>query len=276
MNPRPSPLAPDPSIAPILLLGAGRLGGALLEGWIGAHAFAPGDLMIVDPKPSAPALAAEYSGAVLNPPEARLAEARAVLMAVKPQVWRDAAAAYTALLGAEAVIVSVAVGVRAGDIAAAFGGRRAARVMPTTGVSIGRGVASIFAEDPGARACAHALFDPVATTVDLEDEDLMDVAAATSGSAPAYLYAFTEALAAAGASAGLPPEAALRLATSTIVSAAALMDGSEESLGELRSEVASPGGTTEAALRVLEGETGFGPLMREALAAAIRRAGELR
>lgn len=262
--------------APVLLLGAGRLGGALLEGWIGAHAFAPGDILIVDPAPNAAAQAAQYSGAELNPRTDRLAEARTVLMAVKPQVWREAAAMYGDRLSREAVVVSVAVGVRTADISAAFGGRRAARVMPTTGVSIGRGVASIFAASAEARARAHALFDPVATTVDLDDEDLMDAAAATSGSAPAYLYAFTEALAAAGAEAGLPPEAALRLATATIVSAAALMDGSQESLADLRGEVASPGGTTEAALRVLEGERGFGPLLREALGAAIARAGELR
>ena len=264
------------STGPVLLLGAGRLGGALLEGWLSAHAMPPGDLFILDPAPNAAARAAEYSGAVLNPPAAKLAEAHTVLMAVKPQVWREVAETYRDQLWPEAVIVSVAVGVRAANISQVFGGRRAARVMPTTGVSIGRGVASIFAEDAEARARAHALFDPVATTVDLDDEDLMDVAAATSGSAPAYLYAFTEALAAAGAEAGLPPEAALRLATSTVVSAAALMDGSQESLADLRAEVASPGGTTEAALRVLEGERGFGPLLREALAAAIRRAEELR
>lgn len=264
------------SAAPVLLMGAGRLGGALLEGWIGAHAVAPGDIFVLDPQPGAAAKAAEYSGAVLNPPLSRLAEAQTVLMAVKPQVWREVAETYRDHLWPNAVIVSVAVGVRAADISDVYGGRRTARVMPTTGVSIGRGVASIFAEDGEARARAHALFDPVATTVDLAEEDLMDAAAATSGSAPAYLYAFTEALAQAGANAGLPADAALRLARSTIVSAAALMEGSEDTLAELRAEVASPGGTTEAALQVLDGEGGFRPLLRDALSAAIRRAGELR
>jgi pyrroline-5-carboxylate reductase len=198
-----------------------------------------------------------------------------VLLAVKPQVWREAAAEYAPLLAPEAVIVSVAVGVRAGDISAAFGGRRTARVMPTTGVAIGRGVATLFAEDSEARARAHQLFDPVSTTVDLDREDLMDAAAATSGSAPAYLYAFIEALAAAGTELGLPAQAAERLAVATIVSAAAMLDGSEESLAALRGQVASPGGTTEAALKVLMGPRGFEPLMREALAAAVARAGEL-
>lgn len=266
---------PQERAAPVLLLGAGRLGGALLEGWMAAHAFPPADILIVDPTPGAAASAAEYQGAVLNPDDGAFAAAQTVLLAVKPQVWREAAAVYAPKLAIEAVVVSVAVGVRAADISGAFGGRRTARVMPTTGVSIGRGVASLFAADEEARRRAHALFDPVATTVDLDDEDLMDVAAATSGSAPAYLYAFTEALAAAGAQAGLSAEAALQLAHSTVVSAAALMDGSEESLESLRKQVASPGGSTEAALRVLMGERGLGPLMREALAAAIARAREL-
>lgn len=272
LNPDSSPLNPP---APVLLLGAGRLGGALLEGWMGAHAFAPDEMMVVDPAPGAAALAAEYSGAVLNPPAEALGAARTVVLAVKPQVWREAAAAHAPGLHPGAVIVSVAVGVRAADISAAFDGRRVARVMPTTGVSIGRGVATVFAADPEARGRAHACFDPVSTTVDLEDEGLMDAAAATSGSAPAYLYAFIEALAAAGAGLGLAPEAAERLAVATIVSAAALLDGSEESLATLRGQVASPGGTTEAALKVLTGERGLGPLMREALAASVARAKEL-
>lgn len=231
--------------------------------------------MIIDPAPGPAASAAGYHGAHLNPGNEAFEAARTVVLAVKPQIWREAAAAYAPLVAADAVVVSVAVGVRARDISDAFGGRRTARVMPTTGVSIGRGVASIFAGDAEARARAHALFDHVATTVDLDDEGLMDAAAATSGSAPAYLYAFTEALAAAGAEAGLPADAALRLAQATVVSAAALMDGSEESLDSLRRQVASPGGTTEAALKVMMGERGFGPLMREAMAAAIARAEEL-
>lgn len=251
------------------------MGGALLEGWMQTQAVGTAGLLIVDPAPGAVALAAERAGAALNPGGEDLARVRTVVLAVKPQIWREAARTYSPRLAPEAVIVSLAVGVRAADISEAFGGRRTARVMPTTGVAIARGVASIFAEDATARARAHALFDPVATTVDLPQEALMDAAAATSGSAPAYLYAFAEALAAAGAEAGLPADAALRLARATVASAAAMMDASPESLESLRRQVASPGGTTEAALRVLMGERGLGPLMREAIAAAIARAEEL-
>jgi pyrroline-5-carboxylate reductase len=252
------------------------MGGAILEGWMGAHAFPPADLLVAAPRPSSAARAAEYEGAVLNPGPELLAQAQTVVLAVKPQIWRAVAEDYRDLLWPDAVIISVAVGVRTDDISDVFGGRRTARVMPTTGVGNGRGVASIFAGDPVARDRAHLLFDPIATTVDIDREDLMDAAAAASGSAPAYLYAFTEALAAAGADLGLDPDAALRLATSTVVSAAARMEGSERSLADLRAEVASPGGTTEAALRVLMGEQGFERLMREALAAAVKRAEELR
>ncbi len=194
---------------------------------------------------------------------------------MKPQVWREAAAAYGPLLSEDAVVVSVAVGVRLDDIEAAFGGRRTARVMPTTGVGVAKGVATVFARDAGARSRAHALFDPVSATVDITDEGLMDAAAATSASGPAYVYAFVEALAAAGVTAGLPREAAEELARATVISAAALLEESGESPEALRMQVASPGGTTEAALRVLAREDGLETLLRDAVAAAARRAEEL-
>jgi len=251
------------------------MGGALLEGWRLTGALPQGELLIRAPNLNPAIEAASAAGAVFDPSDVEVARARTVVLGVKPQRWREVAGAYAPHLAPEAVVLSLAVGVRAADVSAGFRGRRVARVMPTTGVAVGRGVASIFAADPEARARAHALFDPVATTVDLDDEDLMDAAAAMSGSAPAYLYAFTEALAAAGADAGLPPDAALRLARATMVSAAALMERSDEPLDALRRQVASPGGSTEAALRVLGGERGLEPLLRGAVAAAIVRAREL-
>ena len=263
-----------PDHAPILLLGAGRLGGALIEGWRLTRAFAPSSLLICDPDPSAPAKAAGADGARLNPDWSDLVRARTVLLAVKPQVWREAAAAYAPALSADAVVVSVAAGVRTADLAEAFG-RPVARVMPITAVAIAQGAAAIYAPDPRARASAHALFDPVARSVDLEDEALMDAVTAVCGSAPAYLYAFTEALEAAGEAEGLPPETARTLARATMAGAGALMARSGEDPAELRRQVTSPGGTTEAALKVLMGESGLGPLLREAVAAAARRSREL-
>jgi len=262
-------------ITPILMLGAGNMGGAMLEGWLKSRAFAAADLMIVDPKPGPAAQAAEVLGARLNPETADLAQARTVVLGVKPQVWRAAATQYAGLLAADAVIVSVAAGVGSRDLSAAFGGRAVARVIPTTAVAINRGTASIHAEDPGALACARALFEPLGAVVELADENQMHAATAVSGSGPAYLYAFIESLEAAGAAAGLAPADASALARATITGAAALLAESGAEPAELRRRVTSPAGTTEAALNVLLGEHGLPPLLREAVANAMRRSKEL-
>jgi pyrroline-5-carboxylate reductase len=262
-------------ITPILMLGAGRMGGAILEGWARAEAFAARDLMIIDPQPSPAARAAEQAGARLNPPDAELAAARTVVMAVKPQKWLEAAGQYASWLGRDAVIISIAAGISSQTIAREFGGREVARVMPTTAAAINQATCSLFAIDPAAMARAHALFEPLGTVVDLFDETQMHAATAVSGSAPAYLYAFIESLEAAGAAAGLAPRDARRLARSTITGAAALLAQSAEEPAELRRQVTSPAGTTEAALNVLLGERGLPPLLREAVANAVRRSKEL-
>ena len=261
-----------PDVTPILLLGAGRMGGALIAGWTQAGAFSPSDLIAVEPYPSD---ALKASGVRLNPPDNELSQANTVVLAVKPQVWREAAAQYAPLLAPDAVIVSIAAGVRAADIAEAFGGRRVARIMPTTAVAIRQGTASIYAPDAEVKVRAHALFEPVATVVDLDDEELMHAATGVSGSAPAYLYAFVEALEAAGVSAGLDDSASKALARATIAGAAALLAESGEDPAELRRQVTSPGGTTAEALKVLMGEHGLGPLLDEAVAACVRRSREL-
>jgi pyrroline-5-carboxylate reductase len=262
-------------MTPILLLGAGRMGGALIQGWTRVGAFSPDELIVRDPYLTAEALAAFGEGARLNPPDAALAEAPTVLLAVKPQIWRDVATEVAPLLHPEAVIVSIAAGVRTADLTEVFGWRPAARVMPTTAVAIGKGAMSIVAGDVAARAVARGLFAPVGTCVDIEDEALMDVTVAVSGSAPAYLYAFIEALEAAGEAEGLPAEAARALVRATLIGAAALLDHTGDDPADLRRQVTSPGGTTEAALKVLMGEHGLGPLAAEAVAAAVRRSKEL-
>jgi len=259
-------------MTPILLLGAGRMGGALIAGWRRAGAFSPDQLMIRDPAPGDEALA---SGALIDPDPAAIGRAQTVLLAVKPQTWREVAAEVEPNLARDAIVVSIAAGVACTDIAAAFAGRRVARVMPTTAAAIGQGTASIFAGDVAARERARALFGPVGTVVDLDDEDLMHAATAVSGSAPAYLYAFVEALDAAGVALGLSPEAARDLARATIAGAAALMTDSGADAAELRRQVTSPGGTTEAALRVLLGDGGLETVLKEAASAADRRSREL-
>jgi pyrroline-5-carboxylate reductase len=251
------------------------MGGALIEGWLSTGAFPAFDLIIVDPAPGEAARAAGVRGARLNPPDAVIAEAKTVVLAVRPQVWRETAAAIAPKLAPDAVVVSVAAGVKTADLAVTFGANAVARTMPTTGVAVGKGAVSIFADRADARVRAHALFDPVATTVDLEAEALMDAAVAVSGSAPAYLYAFIEALSAAGEAEGLSPEASAALVRATLIGAAALLDRSGEDAADLRRKVASPGGTTEAALEVLMAGDGIGPLAARTVAAAAKRSREL-
>jgi pyrroline-5-carboxylate reductase len=147
--------------------------------------------------------------------------------------------------------------------------------MPTTAAAIGQGTASLYADDPEALARAHALFEPLGAVVALTDENLMHAATAVSGSSPAYLYAFVEALEAAGAAAGLSAKDAQRLARSTLTGAAALLAHSGEDPAELRRQVTSPGGTTQAALDVLLADGALPDLMREAVVAAVRRSKEL-
>ena len=260
-------------MTPILLLGgAGRMGGALVSGWRRVGAFSPDQLMIRDPNPGPDLLA---SGALIDPDPAAMARASTVVLVVKPQIWREVAADVEPHLAQDAIIVSIAAGVASADIAALFGGRRVARVMPTTAAAIGQGTASIFASDAAARGRAHALLAPVGAVVDLDDEDLMQAATAVSGSAPAYLYAFVEALEAAGVALKLSPDAARDLARATVAGAAALMSDSGADAADLRRQVTSPGGTTEAALKVLQGEGGLTRLLERAARAAEQRSREL-
>jgi pyrroline-5-carboxylate reductase len=259
-------------MTPILVLGAGRMGGALIAGWGRVSAFPVSQIFVRDPAPGPAALA---SGANLHPSREDQLSAKTVVLTVKPQDWRTVAAQVAADLAPDAIIVSVAAGVGAADISEAFGGRRVARVMPTTAAAIGQGTASVYAADADARARAHALLAPVGAVIDLADEDLMHAATAVSGSAPAYLYAFVEALQGAGEALGLPADAARALARATTAGAAALMAETGAEAAELRRQVTSPGGTTEAALKVLLGEQGLEPLLKEAAAAAEQRSREL-
>lgn len=262
-------------MARVLLLGAGRMGGALISGWMSGGSVPVHELLIRDPHPGAEAMEAVDYGATLNPPDMDLMQAGTVVLAVKPQLWREAAAAVEPWLAHNAIIVSVVAGVGLDDLRAAFRNRFVARVMPTIAVAISQGTATIYSDDDGARERAHNLFDGMALTVHVDDEALMHAATAVSGSGPAYLYAFVEALEAAGVRAGLPEDAAALLAQSTVAGAASLMTMSEFTPAQLREQVTSPGGTTQVALEVLLGEGGLQDLLDDAVAAAVQRSKEL-
>jgi pyrroline-5-carboxylate reductase len=263
------------SPTPILLLGAGRMGGALIAGWLRAGAVAPGDLLLRDPNPSEEALAAAKAGARLNPPDDALGAAATVILAVKPQAWLPAARAIAPHLAKSAVVLSIMAGIELPALEAVFPGHPLARVMPTTAVAIGMGAISVYAPTAPARTRARTVFESLGVVIDLEDEARMHAATAVSGSGPAYLYAFVEALAAAAVTAGFEADAARRLAVSTTTGAAALLAAADVGPDELRRQVTSPGGTTEAALRVLIGDGALENLVTRAVAAAVARSREL-
>ena len=217
----------------VVLLGHGRLGSAISEGW-------------------------RLTGAVPDPtiltravPPVCPSDTEALVIAVKPAGWRAAVAPLRETLPPDAVVVSVMAGVRAEDLSSALPGRPVVRVMPTTAVAQGQGVTAIWSDAAEARALAHRLFDAMADTVDLDVETLMDAATAVAGSAPAFFYALAQALAAAGVEAGLTPDAAERLTRGALRSAGSGA-GTDESLEDLIARIASPGGTTRAGLDALE------------------------
>jgi len=262
-------------MTPILFLGAGKMGSAIAFGLVKMGATRASDILLIDPHPEPDATALARQGAELNPRKDRLVTAKTVVLAVKPQIWREAAESIAPYLAPNALIVSIAAGVRTADLEAVFGPRPVARVMPTTAVAVAKGVASVYAREKAARAAAHAVFRPLAKVVDLASEDLMDAATAVSGSGPAYLYALVEAMTAAGVTAGLSEAVSSELSRATVIGAAHLMDVTGEAAMDLRLQVTSPGGTTSAALSVLLGDPGLNELMVRAVAAAVARAKDL-
>jgi len=246
----------------VVLVGCGRLGSAMLEGWLTTGAVEARDLIILSPSEKPAAGTARAKGARVNPSLEALGEAKTVVLAVKPAKWREALAPLVAHLNPEAVLVSVMAGVAAVDLSAVTG-RPVARVMPTTAVAQAQGVAAVWSADAEARAVAGRLFAPVADVAPLEDEALMDAATAVAGSAPAFIYAFVQALAQAGEAQGLSAEAAARLARGALRSAGAGLE-TGEGIDALIARIASPGGTTRAGLEAM---TDGGDLTRAAEAA---------
>ena len=256
----------------LILLGCGRMGSAMLRGWL-AGGLPAGAVHAVDPAPSDWLRGLGLAGA---PPAAPAV----AVVAVKPQTMGEALSALSPHGGGGTLVVSVAAGTPIAALEAALGpGTPVVRAMPNTPAAIGRGIAALVANEAageGHLALAEALLSAVGQTVRLADEAQMDAVTAVSGSGPAYVFHLIEAVTAAGVAEGLPENLATRLATATVAGAGALAEGSERSVGDLRVDVTSPGGTTEAALRVLmDAERGLPPLMRRAVAAAAARSREL-
>jgi pyrroline-5-carboxylate reductase len=260
----------------LLLIGAGKMGGAMLRGWLN-HDVAPDRLSVIEPQPD-PALIALCAargvilGAPVHPPEA-------VLLAIKPQMLEESVTSITPYLAENTLIVSILAGKTLADLGRRFGAARPiVRAMPNLPASVGRGMTGAVANSsvtPVLRHAADAILSGAGQVEWLDEERLIDALTAISGSGPAYVFYFVECLAAAGVEAGLTPELAMRLARATIEGAGALLTAETQDSGTLRRNVTSPGGTTAAALEVLMAEEGLASLLRRAVLAAKRRSEEL-
>ncbi|ACB26905.1 pyrroline-5-carboxylate reductase [Methylobacterium sp. PvP062] len=263
--------------ASLVLAGAGKMGGAMLAGWLDAG-LDPRRTTIVDPVPARPIVdLCTERGIALNPTDP---EPGAVLvLGIKPQGLDTAAPGLDRLIGRDTLLVSILAGKTVADLRGRLPRARAiVRAMPNLPASIGRGATGACASPevtPAQRAAAEALLAANGAVAWLTDEAQIDAVTAVSGSGPAYVFLLAETLAEAGIAAGLEPEVARSLARATVAGAGALLDASPAEAAELRRNVTSPGGTTAAALEVLMRPDGLGALMREAVAAARRRAGEL-
>lgn len=262
----------------LVLIGAGKMGGAMLEGWL-RIGIDPAGVTLVDPQPSneMAALAARQ-GMALNPAGGG-SPAEVVILATKPQMLDTAAPAVARLIGPGTLLISILAGKTLGDLAQRLPTAAAIiRAMPNLPASVQRGATAAVAGagvSTGQRLTADALLAAIGTVEWLDDEGLIDAVTAVSGSGPAYVFHLVECLAAAGAAAGLPPETAARLARATIEGAGEMLHQSQLSPETLRRNVTSPAGTTAAALEILMADDGLAPLMERAVAAAKRRAGEL-
>ncbi len=258
----------------LVLLGCGKMGSALLAGWLKAGIPASA-VWVIEPQPSDWLRAA---GVHLN---AGVPSSPAVaVLAVKPQMMGDALPALQALGNGETLLLSIAAGTSLATFERVLGASTPlVRAMPNTPAMVGRGITGLCANAHASAAhitLATSLMAAVGQVVALEGEHQMDAVTAVSGSGPAYVFYLIEALAQAGVAQGLAPEIAMQLARATICGAGELAHRADEPAAQLRVNVTSPGGTTAAALaHLMDAQTGLAPLMTRAVAAAAARGKEL-
>jgi len=282
LTPPQSPSARTNASAPlqikgdVVLVGAGKMGSALLEGWIGLGVD-PARIAIIEPQPAGPVTALATRGLRINP-DATTLRPDAVVIAVKPQIAPQIMPDIAAFTRPSTVTVSIMAGRTIAFLAGALpDGAAIVRAMPNTPAAIGRGitVAVPHSVSPLQRSLADALLAATGAVEWIDDEALMDAVTAVSGSGPAYVFLLTECLARAGQNAGLPSDLAARLARATVAGSGELLYRSSAEAAVLRQNVTSPGGTTAAALGVLMALDGLAPLMDRAVAAATKRGREL-
>lgn len=260
----------------VVLVGAGKMGGALLEGWL-ARKLNPKRIVVIDPQPSKQIMALAKRGVRINPKGA-IGQAAAMVIAVKPQVAADIVPKLAAHVGPKTVVVSIMAGKTMAFLETALPKTAIVRTMPNTPAAIGRGITVAVGNrgvTAAGRKLAHALLAASGSVEWVDDENLMDAVTAVSGSGPAYIFLLAESLARAGVAAGLPAPLAEKLARETVSGSGELLHRSPLDAATLRQNVTSPGGTTAAALSVLMAEDGLDPLMTKAVAAAAKRGKEL-
>jgi pyrroline-5-carboxylate reductase len=260
----------------IVLAGAGKMGGAMLTGWL-AQGLDARCVVVIEPQPASEISALTTKGIRLNPPPKEIGDATTLVVALKPQTFREAGAMLKSFAAPTTLVVSIMAGMPIAAIEAVCGGS-VVRAMPNTPAAIGRGITvAVAAKNVSAaqRAVADALLRATGSVEWVDDEKLMDAVTAVSGSGPAYIFLLAEELARAGVEAGLPPDLATKLARETVAGSGELLHRSELASATLRQNVTSPGGTTAAALEVLMGPDGMQSLLTRAVAAATRRSKEL-
>ncbi|MBI5323182.1 pyrroline-5-carboxylate reductase [Bradyrhizobium sp.] len=258
----------------IVLAGAGKMGGAMLTGWLAGGLDAK-RVVVVEPTPSDEIKALAGKGVRINPKD--MAAAETLVLAVKPQSFREAGPLVKPFVGPSTLVVSIMAGTKISALEEVCGGM-VVRAMPNTPAAIGRGITvAVPAKGVSAaqRAIADALLRATGAVEWAEDEKLMDAVTAVSGSGPAYVFLLAEELARAGVEAGLPAGLAMKLARETVAGSGELLHRSDLPVATLRQNVTSPGGTTQAALEVLMAKDGLQPLMIRAIAAATKRSMEL-
>lgn len=265
---------------PLLLVGAGKMGGAMLEGWL-SRGLKPAQVIVQDPAPPADIKAVLDKHGIAS--VAAVADGgpapAVILMAVKPQVMEAVFPPVAMLAGPRTLVLSIA----AGRPIASFekhlaAGRAVIRAMPNTPAAIGRGITVCCANahcTPAQKALAAELLSAVGEVDWVAEERLIDAVTAVSGSGPAYVFLLAECLAEAGKAVGLDPGLARKLADATVSGSGELLRQSGLDPATLRKNVTSPGGTTAAALSVLMADDGLQPLLTKAVAAAEKRGREL-
>ena len=271
-----------PSLAgirgPIVLVGVGKMGGAMLEGWL-SLGLDPKSVIAFEPQPTPELKALEKRGLRLNPVAAAAgADAAALVLAVKPQAAAGVVIGLKLFAGSGTVVLSIMAGTTLQFLEREFVFSSVVRAMPNTPAAIGRGMTVAVPSKkvtPPQRQLVDALLSATGAVEWIDNESFMDAVTAVSGSGPAYVFLLAESLARAGAAAGLPADLSERLARATVAGAGELLHRSTEEAATLRKNVTSPGGTTAAALDVLMADDGMDPLMKRAIAAATKRSKDL-